>query len=112
MDILVSGLMAYDWTMDFPGRFSDQPLATQKPRDAASPNPRGLNCKYVAKQSLARVARLQTECTKKGVHFTSSSKDLRKTRTMPQRGFARASKGKHHLISLSVRYGHIGNIAS
>ena len=36
MDILVSGLMAYDWTMDFPGRFSDQLLATQKPRDPAS----------------------------------------------------------------------------
>ena len=36
MDILVSGLMVYDWTMDFPGRFSDQLLATQKPRGAAS----------------------------------------------------------------------------
>ena len=40
MDILVSGLMAYDWTMDFPGRFSDQLLATQKPRDPASLIPR------------------------------------------------------------------------
>ena len=36
MDILVSGLMVYDWTMDFPGGFSDQLLATQKPRGPAS----------------------------------------------------------------------------
>ena len=48
MDVLVSGLMAYDWTMDFPGRFSDQLLATQKPRRPASLIPPAPSACYYA----------------------------------------------------------------
>ena len=48
MDILVSGLMAYDWAMDFLGRFSDQLLATQKPRGPASLIPPAPSAGYYA----------------------------------------------------------------
>ena len=48
MDILVSGLMAYDWPWTSLGRFSDQLLATQKPRGPASLIPPAPSAGYYA----------------------------------------------------------------
>ncbi len=62
MDILVSGLMAYDWTMDFPGRFSDQLLATQKPPDPASLIPPAPSAGYDAPVGGRRPALSQFLC--------------------------------------------------